>query len=257
MTAVGQTWYVTARLLRALVRQPWMIGVTLVQPIIWLVLFGQLFRSVVDLPGFAGGSYIEFLAPGVVVMTALFANGWSGMSLVEDIQHGVLDRFLASLVRLGALIAGSLVYQGILTTVQSVIILGLAVLMGARYGGAPAGLVVLLAGVVLLGTAFASLSNALGLLTRRGETLVVLANFAVLPAAFLSTAFMPSGLVPGWIEVVSRFNPVTWVLEASREVLAGSDAWVPVLWQMGALLLLAAICAWLATWAFRAYQRSM
>ncbi|MGH2369934.1 MAG: ABC transporter permease, partial [Chloroflexota bacterium] len=188
MTAIGHTWSFTARLLRALWRQPWMIGVNLVQPVIWLLLFGQLFQSVVHIPGFAEGSYIEFLAPGVVVMTALFSNGWSGMSLVNDIQNGVLDRFLVSPTHRGAIIAGCLVYQGLVTLFQSLVILGLAVLMGAWYGESLAGLAVLVIGAMLLGAFFASLSNTIGLLTRQGETLVVLVNFVVLPATFLSTA---------------------------------------------------------------------
>ena len=79
----------------------------------------------------------------------------------------------------------------------------------------------------------------------------------VLPGTFVSTAFVPEGLVPAWIEVAARFNPVTWVLDASREVLAGSADWTLVLSRLGMLTLLAVAGAWLATRAFRAYQRSI
>ena len=86
----------TVRHLRALWRQPWWIVVTLIQPIIWLLLYGALFKRVVEIPGFHGGSYIEFLTPGVVVMTAFFSAGWGGMAMIEDIDRGVIDRFLVS-----------------------------------------------------------------------------------------------------------------------------------------------------------------
>jgi ABC-2 type transport system permease protein len=258
MNPIYHTWYVTVRLLRALWRQPWMIGVTLVQPVVWLILFGELFKRVVEIPGFeSGGSYVDFLAPGVIVMSALFSNGWSGMSLVEDIEGGILDRLLVSPVYRGAIIAGSLVYQGIITLVQSLIIIGLAWLMGASFSGGLAGLAVLLLGAMLLGGFFASFSNAMGLLTRRGETLVVLVNFIVLPATFLSTAFMPAHLTADWIATVAQYNPVTWVLEAARELLAGGGDWTVVLSRLGLLAALAVISAGLATRAFRVYQRSL
>ena len=82
------------------------------QPVIWLLLFGALFKRVVDIPGFGGGSLHRFLTPGVVIMTALFSAGWSGMTVIDDIDRGVMDRFLVSPVRRGALIAGRLAYQG-------------------------------------------------------------------------------------------------------------------------------------------------
>ncbi|HEX8859263.1 MAG TPA: ABC transporter permease, partial [Actinomycetes bacterium] len=65
------------------------ISISLVQPVIWLLLFGQLFKRVVEIPGFAAGSYITFLTPGVVVMTAVFSGGWAGMGVISDIDRGV------------------------------------------------------------------------------------------------------------------------------------------------------------------------
>src|SRR4029453_12544834 len=83
-TFVPHTGYLTVRLLRSTVRQPAYVVITLVQPMIWLLLFGQLFKRVVEIPGFTGGSYIDFLTPGVVAMTVLFSSGWTGMAFIED-----------------------------------------------------------------------------------------------------------------------------------------------------------------------------
>ena len=86
MTALRQTWQVHLRYLRVFVRQPAYLGITLMQPIIWLLLFGALFKAVTEIPGFHGGSYIDFLTPGVVVMLAVSSAGWTGMGFIEDIN---------------------------------------------------------------------------------------------------------------------------------------------------------------------------
>jgi len=78
VTALREAGYIMGRELRSLLRQPWWIAITLVQPIIWLLLYGALFKKVVEIPGFEATSYIQFLTPGVVVMTALFSAGWAG-----------------------------------------------------------------------------------------------------------------------------------------------------------------------------------
>src|SRR5919202_1751880 len=120
--------YMTIRHLRALWRQTAWIAVTLVQPIIWLLLYGALFKRVVEIPGFRGGSYIEFLTPGVIVMTAFFGAGWSGMPVIEDIQRGVVDRFLISPTKRASLVTGRIIQGSISVAVQSIIIVLLALI---------------------------------------------------------------------------------------------------------------------------------
>src|SRR5262245_4178606 len=95
-TFFAHSAFLTLHHLRRLWRQPWYIAISLVQPVIWLLIFGQLFKRVVEIPGFSTSSYIDFLTPGVVIMTALFSSGWSGMSTIEAIERGVLDRFLVA-----------------------------------------------------------------------------------------------------------------------------------------------------------------
>src|SRR6185312_15981396 len=132
--------FLTARSTKALWRQPAFAIATLVQPIIWLLLFGELFRPVAEIPGFAAehGSYLEFITPGVVIMTALFSSGWAGTVYIEDMNRGVMDRLLASPVRRGAMIIGTLAYQGLTTVFQTLVILAIAYAAGARFpGGLP------------------------------------------------------------------------------------------------------------------------
>ena len=109
------------------------IFTTLVQPVIWLLLFGALFKTVAEIPGFGSDSYIEFLTPGVVVMTAFFTAGWSGMGMIDDYERGILDRFLSSPVKRVSLIAGPLMQSAVVIVIQSVIIVLLAVALGASF----------------------------------------------------------------------------------------------------------------------------
>ena len=137
MTLIRQTLYMTMRHLRELWRQPWFVAVTLVQPVIWLLLFGALFKKVVEIPGFHGHSYIAFLAPGVVVMSALFNSAWSGMALIEDLNRGVTARFLVTPVRRDALIAGRLVKEMVVVVIQSLIIVALALIGAVQFIALP------------------------------------------------------------------------------------------------------------------------
>jgi ABC-2 type transport system permease protein len=256
MTTVAHSWYLTLRLLRVRIRQPWYIAVTLVQPIIWLLLFGALFRRVVELPGFGAASYLDFLTPGIVVMTALFSAGWSGMGIVEDLNAGVMDRFLIAPARRAGLIIDRIADMAVVLTVQSLIIIAIGLVLGAHYDGGVLGLGILVAAAVLLGAAFSSLSNALALLVRREESLIAMVQFVVLPATFLSSGLMSSAMMPSWMRGAARFNPVNWAVEAGREALASRPDWGLVLGRCGLLLALAVVCAWLSTLAFRSYQRS-
>jgi ABC-2 type transport system permease protein len=258
MTAlIQQSTAMSARQLRALVRQPMYVVITIVQPLIWLLLFGALFKRVTDLPGFTAGSYIDYLTPGMVVMSALFSAGWNGMAMLTDINGGVLDRFLTTPARRGPLVAGPLLQAVIVVLIQSVVIILLGAAAGASFSGGAAGIAVLLACAGLLGAAMAGLSNALALLTRQEESLIGAVQFLVLPLAFLSTIFMAEALLPGWIADVARFNPVNWAIEAARSALSTNVDWGLVLPRLGGLAALALLTGWWATRAFRAYQRSL
>jgi ABC-2 type transport system permease protein len=249
--------YMTLRDLRALWRQPWYVVATLVQPVIWLLLFGELFKRVADLPGFGDESYIAYLAPGVVIMSALFSSGWNGMATIEEINRGVTDRLLVSPVRRSAIIAGRVAQSAVVIVIQAAIMVGIALLVGATFPGGVIGVLVLILVSALLGACFATLSNSLALITRQEESLIGAVTLLVLPLTFLSTALMTSDLLPGWMQTVSDVNPVNWAIEAGRSATAASADWGLVARDAGLLALLLAGCAALAAQAFRSYQRSI
>jgi ABC-2 type transport system permease protein len=257
--ALRHSAYLTARSLRTLWRQPAFAAMTLIQPVIWLLLFGGLFKSVIHTPGFDPrvDNYLEFITPGVIVMTALFSSGWAGTVYIEDMERGVMDRLLASPVRRGAMMVGTLAYQSVTTVVQTLTVFVIAILAGARFGGGIDGIAVTVAAAILISVIIASLSNALALLLRQQEALIGISQFIVLPLQFLSAAIMDVSLAPQWVQDIARYNPVNWAVVASREALLASPDWSVVWSRLGFLAAFAAVMAWLATRAFGSYQRSL
>ncbi len=257
MKALRDTRHMTVRHLMALWRQPWWIAVSLIQPVIWLLLFGALFKAVTDIPGFGSDNYIQFLAPGVVVMTAFFGAGWAGMPVIEDIDRGVIDRFLVSPVRRGSLISGRLASWALTTTIQSLIIVVLALIVGATFANNVVGVVVLCIEATLVGAAFGCLSIGLALLIRKEETLIAAVQFLVLPLSFMSVTFMQKSLMPGWMQTASDFNPLNWAVEAGRDAVTAGPDWGAIAGKTGLLIAFLGLCAWFATRAFRTYQRAV
>jgi ABC-2 type transport system permease protein len=256
MNPIRQSWaLLTGRYLRQLYRQPAVIGITLTQPVIWLLLFGALFKKVAELPGFGGGSYITYLTPGVVIMTALFSSSWTGMSFIEDMDTGVMDRFLTAPVPRGALIAASLAYQGVTTIVQSAIIIAIGWGIGAGFPGGAAGVAALIGVSVLISLAMAGLSDGFALLVPQREALIGVSTMLVLPLTFLSGAFLSLRLVPGWIAGIARFNPVNWAASAGRVAVGGHPPWGTIGSYAGFLALALVATAAMSTWAFRAGEQ--
>ena len=251
MTPLRQTWQITLRYLRVIARQPAFLFIALVQPIIWLLLFGALFKAVTEIPGFGGGSYIDFLTPGVVVMLAVSSAGWTGMGFIEDIDSGVMDRMLASPVWRGALNLGSVLQAVIQILIQTLLIVLLALALGAHYENGVGGVLVLMLVASLLGAAFASLSNGLAVVTRQRESLIGAVTMVLLPLTFLSSALMQQSLAPDWIGTVARFNPVNWAVEAGRSAAFEPIDWGLVAGRVALLGALVVVAGSLATRAFR------
>ncbi len=258
MTAITHTGILTARQLRAFMRNPAYLIINLIQPIIWLLLFGALFKSVVNIPGFSGGgSYLEFLTPGIVMLMALFGAAWAGTSYIQDMDRGVMDRFLTSPTSRGGMIVANMLYQAVLTVIQTLVVLGVSWLAGARFGGGVIGILILLLSAVLITFVFAALSNAIALLARQQTALIAISQVLAFPLMFLSSAIMDTKLSPVWVQNVARFNPFEWSVIAGRDALQNTPDWAAIWGNLALLAALVVVMTWLATRAFRAYQRSV
>jgi ABC-2 type transport system permease protein len=242
---------------RNLMREPIWIVLMIVQPMVWLLLYGQLFKNVTRLGGFGTTSYVTFLAPAIVVMNAFFGATWSGMSMITDLDRKFVERFLATPVSRLALVLSQIVRSAITAALQALIILLVALALGVRVHTGALGWLVMIAAAMLVNSAFAGISQAIALATRREATMIAIANFIGLPLLFLSSTLLATTQMPHWMRVVSRYNPVNWGVEAARDVVLPGTDWGSVGRYLLFLAALSAATAALATWTFRAYQRSL
>jgi ABC-2 type transport system permease protein len=190
-------------------------------------------------------------------MSAMLSNGWSGTLYLTDMERGVLDRFLSTPARRSSFLIGQLWYWATLTIIQSGILVGLAMLGGARFAGGLLSVLALVTAAVLLGLVMASFSNALALRLRDQNTVIAANVMLVLPLCFVSSVFLPKALMPGWIQTVARFNPVDWAVEAGRQSIVASPDWSIVLTRLGGLAALTLLFGYFAVRSFRAYQRAV
>ena len=256
MTGPTQTWMLFVRVLRNLARQPIWIVFMLVQPMFWLLLYSQLFRRITELPGFGTHSYIDYLTPGIAVMTAFFSGSWAGMGTIEDLDRGVVERFLTTPARRSAIVSARIVQSGVVSTIQALVVLVVGLALGAGNGGV-LGWIVILAASGLIGAGFAGFSNGIALLTRREESMIAVANFIGLPLLFFSSILIARGLIPHWMRILSLANPVEWAVRAARGHVLPGTAGSTILLYLAGLALFTVCTTAFATRCFRAYQRTL
>jgi ABC-2 type transport system permease protein len=257
MQTVRQTGWMVVRQLRNLGRQPIWVAMMVIQPMIWLVLYGQLFSRITSLSAGTTGTYVEFLAPGIICMNAFFGGMWSGMGMITDLDRKVIDRFLAAPASRFAVVLSQVVRAGITAMIQTLILLLVGLALGVRVHGGALGWLVVFAASFLLAAAFAGFSNGLALTFRRPESMIATANMVGLPLMFLSPILLATTRMPGWINAVSRFNPVSWGVHAARNAVVEGGAWGATSEFLLLLLAAMAVTSLFATWCFRAYQRSI
>jgi len=219
MSAILDTWYLFLRNLRNSKRMPMIWTMSLIQPLVWLLLFGQLFRNVVSIPGFPADSYLAFLAPGVIVMTALFGATFSGIGTLLDIDLGYLDKMLVTPVNRNSIILSRVGEDVVRIVAQVIVIVVIALLMGAGFTTGFAGFATTIAIVVFMVIGFAGFSNILALRIREHQGFMMMVNFLTLPLMFLGSAMMPVEMLPKWLQTVTKFNPVTYAVDGIRVLM--------------------------------------
>jgi ABC-2 type transport system permease protein len=225
MKLLTDTWYITMRDLRARMRMPVFIFMTLFQPILWLVLFTQIFKSLGGLPGLGSSSYLQFFAPGVLVMTVLFGSAFSGFGMLMDMDTGVLSKMLATPVTRISVIAGRIVATVVVLLIQALIIIILALIMGVHFKTGVPGVLFTFLLLSLLGLGFAAFSNGLALLLKRQENVMAVTNLLTMPLMFLSSLMMPAALLPGWLNTVRQINPIDYAVVGARDLISNGYIW--------------------------------
>jgi ABC-2 type transport system permease protein len=190
-------------------------------------------------------------------MNAFFAGTWSGLSMVADLDRGVVERFLATPARRSAIVYSQVMRAAVQAAIQTLILLAIGYALGGRIAGGVLGWLVILLAAMLIAGGFAGVSHGIALLTRKEATMIAVANFIGLPLMFVSAILIARPLMPGWMQWAARFNPVDWAVRAAREQALPGGNWGTVGLYLSALIGFVLATGAFATWSFRAYQRTL
>ena len=225
-TFPGDVWVNFKRWNLKAVRNPFVLVVSLVQPIIFLFLFTEVFGNVAGDAvnrGLPGISYTTYLVPAIAIQVSLAAAVTSGVGLVNDIENGMFEKVLVSPMNRTAVFVGKTAAEVFRIAVQVTIILGLGVVLGAEIATGVVGAAGIVAVGVLFSLWFVAFSNALAIITRDQESTIIGANLLQFPLLFLSSAFLPLAALPGWIQPFAILNPVTYGVDAARALMLDRD----------------------------------
>jgi ABC-2 type transport system permease protein len=225
-TFLGDVWVNFKRWNLKAVRNPFVLVVSLVQPIIFLVLFTEVFGNVAGAAvnqGLPGISYETYLVPAIAIQVALAAAITSGVGLVNDIENGMFEKVLVSPMNRTAVFLGKTAAEVFRIAIQIAIILVLGVALGAEVVTGVVGALAIVGVGVVFSLWFVAFSNALAVLTGDQESTIIGANLLQFPLLFLSSAFLPLSALPGWIQTFARLNPVTYGVDAARSLMVDRD----------------------------------
>ena len=244
MSFIRDTWIIFRRSMVLSLRQPLWVVIGLLQPILYLTLFGPLLQTIAATSGFQGDAWQVFV-PGLLVQLGIFGGLFVGFGIIAEWRSGVIDRQLVSPAARTAIITGRTLRDVVVITVRAIVLVSAAFFMGLRVpvGALLIGLVL----VALLGAAFSFISNAIGIATKSEDALAPMVNTLALPILLLSGILLPMTLAPAWLQMVANFNPFKHIVEALRAVFLGQFG-EPIVW-IGLLLavVLVVIGAWVGS----------
>ncbi len=239
--AISDALVMTRRNLLVWLRVPAYIVFTVVQPVIFVLLFRYVFGGAIHAPG--AGGYVSYLMPGIIGQTAAFATFATAIALAQEATKGVIDRFRAMPIARSAVLAGRLIADSIRMLIVILVIIGVGYAVGFRFQNGVAGAI----GMVLLAEAFGiavcSVSAFVGLAIKDEESVQAFGLIWIFPLTFVSSAFVPIATMPGWLQVFANNQPVTLVINAMRAMALGGPQfplnpalWESVVWLAGILI---------------------
>ena len=228
------------------------ILIRLVQPAIWIIVMGNTFastRPLIQSVGFTG-SYIEFMAPGVIMLTAIFTSIFGGVNTLWDRRYGFMNKALVSPVSRSSIALGKMLAISLISTLQSSMILGIALALGVHISNL---LVVfpILVTVTVFSLGFSGISVIVAATSKSQETFWGLINFLGMPLFMLSPALFPLELLPSWLAFIARLNPVTYAVLLIRQMMTGTFQILSVVIEMAVICGFVVVMVALASYVFK------
>ncbi|MGA7192013.1 MAG: ABC transporter permease [Anaerolineales bacterium] len=213
-----KTLVITELEIRKLRHDPTDLVTRAIQPALWLLIFGQVFTRIRAIPT-GSVSYIEFMTPGILAQSVLFVSIFYGLTIIWERDLGIIHKFLATPTPRSALVLGKALSAGVRSLVQAVFIYILALLLSVQLNWNPIALLGVLI-IVMLGAAFfATFSLIIACLVKTRERFMGIGQVITMPLFFASNAIYPISIMPGWLQVISRVNPLTYEVDALRGLM--------------------------------------
>jgi len=230
-------WALTNRELKKWYKEPVIFFLSLVQPVIWMGLFGkamnigsiltsnplitpqQAAQAMKDI--FGTSDYFSFMSVGIVTFVALFTTMFSGMSVVWDRRLGFMNKVLSTPVSRAVIILSKVLSAALRAMFQSAVVLAIALVLGLQLGPTfnPLNILGVFAVIFLICVGLSSFFILVTIRSTRMETPMAVANLITLPLMFASNAFFPTKFMPDWLQTVARFNPLTYTTDAVRQLM--------------------------------------
>jgi len=249
--AVTDTLTITRRNLLVWLRVPAYLVFTVIQPVMFVLLFVYVFGGAI--PVSTPGGYVNFLMPGIIAQTAAFASFATAIALAQELKKGVIDRLRSMPMARSAVLTGRLGADTVRMLVTILIIVGVGYAVGFRFlnGFGPAVAMVVLATV--FGLAICTIAAFTGLAIGDEESVQAFGLIWLFPLTFVSSAFVPISTMPGWLQAFASNNPVTYVINTMRSLALGgpiaADLWKSIAWLAGIFIVFVPL-------AVRAYRRA-
>ena len=246
-TLARDTWTVFARSMRLALRNPAWLVISLLQPVLYILLFGPLLEPISGQLG-TGNAY-QLFVPGILVQLGIFGALFVGFGLIAEYRAGVIESQRVTPAPRTALLLGRVLRDVVVLLVQSTLLVLVSIPLGLR---APwFGVVLTLLVVAVLGAAFASVSYALALTLKSEDAFAPLLNAVVLPVLLLSGILLPMTLAPRWLQTVSDVNPLKHVVSGARAFFAGGYDTGTAWWGAAVTVALGVLGWWFGVRRFR------
>ncbi|MBI1828763.1 MAG: ABC transporter permease [Thaumarchaeota archaeon] len=227
------------------------ILIRLIQPAIWIIVIGNTFagtRPLIQSVGF-NGSYIEFMAPGVIMLTAIFTSIFGGVNTLWDRRYGFMNKALTSPISRSSIAVGKMLAISLISALQSSLILGIVLALGVGISNYLMIIPILLI-VIAFSLGFSGISVIVAATAKSQETFWGVINFLGMPLFMLSPALFPLELLPHWLAFIAKLNPVTYSVLLIREMMTGKAQIFSIAVDVGVICGFVAIMIAMASYAF-------
>jgi len=219
-TWLADGWTVTWRNLSKIKRSPDVLVFAVLQPIMFVLLFSQVYGGIIDIPG---TDYTNYLMAGIFAQTVVFGSTFSGSAMAQDLQDGLVDRFRTLPMNPSAVLVGRTNSDLMLNSISMVIMIGTGFVVGWRFTNGVPSFLAGIALILLFSYAFSWVMALLGMVVRTPETINNASFMVLFPITFISNAFVPAESLPRPLEIFADWNPVSALVQAARDLFGNTQ----------------------------------